>query len=128
MLTHLIEWYGGSNPVLDCTRKLTGKVGVIINICSNVGSIPTTVTKAQVDMPIGKAGVLKFTEREFKSLRLQIWQVRFSTPKLNRTCHLCCRYSYLVNIISNKVLNSLLQHNYIGNSLKKYSLYESGKD
>ena len=78
MLTHLIEWYGGSNPVLDCTRKLTGKVGVIINICSNVGSIPTTVTKAQVDMLICKAGVL--------------------------------------------------QHNYIGNSLKKYSLYESGKD
>ena len=82
----------------------------------------------QVDMPIGKAGVLKFIEREFKPLHLQIWQVRFSTPKLNRTCHLCCRYSYLVNIISNKVINSLLQHNYIGNSLKKYSLYESGKD
>ena len=32
MLTHLIEWYGGSNPVLDCTRKLTGKVGGILII------------------------------------------------------------------------------------------------
>ena len=48
MLPHLIEWYGGSNPVLDCTRKLTGKVGVIINICSNVGSIPTTVTTESI--------------------------------------------------------------------------------